>query len=112
MNFSDSTNKRIGYLAYDLVSGEKSPTIVIRVVPGADAVLMSESAESVKLKAREHGAMDAFVDLADGIALSAYTPGEPVDFDLVCEAVEGIDGLIREALFVGVVTTGGAAWTG
>lgn len=110
MKFTDSTNNRIGYLAYDLVAGETSAPVVIRVIPEADARLLSESAESVKLKAHEHGMMDDLVDLAEGIDLSGYPPGEPVDFDLVCEADESLTGLVRVALFVGVIAAKGAAW--
>jgi hypothetical protein len=110
MNFTDSANNRIGYLCYDLVSGETSESIIIRVIPSAGTRLLSEQSDSVSLKAREHGSGDPFVDLADGIDLSGYTPGVAVDFDLICEASEALTGLVRVALFLGVVNSGGAAW--
>jgi hypothetical protein len=110
MNFTNTADKRIGFLYYDLVSGEVSESVVVRAVAEAGATLKSTTSASAKLKAREHGTMDTFVDLADGINLSAYTPGDPVDFDFICEATEDLTGLNRAALFIGVVNSGAAAW--
>jgi hypothetical protein len=104
------TGKPIRHIAYDLVAGETSTAIIVRVTPTPGDVLMSEQSDAVKLKAREHGSGDPYVDLADGIDLSDYTPSEPVDFDLVCEADESLTGLVRSALFLGVTTAKGAAW--
>lgn len=104
----DSTDAVIGYLTFDLVSGETSPPTVIRVTAAANLTLLSESDSHVQLKARHHGTADPFVDLAGGIDLGAFSPG-PVDFDLI--AVAGsITGLVRVALFIGVTSAGGAAW--
>ncbi len=105
----DTTNKVIRFMSYDLIAGQVSEPVVVRVIAG-DAMLVSEQSDDVMLKAREHGTADPFVDLADGIDLSGFTPGSNVDFDLICEASEDVVGLVRAALFLGVVTSGPAAW--
>jgi hypothetical protein len=104
------TGKQIRYVAWDLVAGETSEAVTVRVTPQQGATLLSEQSDSIVLKAREAGSIDAYVDLAEGLDLSAYTPGEAVDFDLICEASEALTGLVRVALFLGVVNWGGAAW--
>ena len=106
----NTANKRIGYLSFDLVSGASSAPVVVRVTPAEGLIFQSDQSDALSLKAREHGTSDPFVDLADGIDLSDYPAGVPVDFDLVCEAAEGLTGLVRVALFAGVVSSGGAGW--
>lgn len=106
------SGNQIRYVAYDLTAGETSESVTVRVTdvqPGT--TLLSEQSDSVVLKAREAGSLDPYVDLADGIDLSGYTPGSSVDFEIVCAASEELTGLIRVALFLGVVTSGSAAWT-
>ncbi len=104
------TGEQIRFVAYDLTAGETSEAVTVRVTAQPSAMLLSEQSDSIALKGREAGTLDAFVDLAEGIDLSEYTPGEPVDFEIVCEASGELTGLIRVALFLGVVNSGGAAW--
>jgi hypothetical protein len=123
----DSTGAEFFYLAYDLVAGEASDPVVIKVKLPARlddqklprVSLLSESSASVRLLARPAG-VGSYVDLAEGIDLTGYyvTPlggpnhagGAPIEFDLVCEADESVAGVIRVVLFLGVVSSNAAAW--
>lgn len=109
MSLRDTTDKRIGLLYWSLIANEQSAPVVVRVTAG-ESQLMSNTSAAVKLKAREHGTSDPFVDLSEGLDLSGYTPGSAVDFDLVAEG-QDIDGVAHVGLFIGVTSSGGAGWT-
>lgn len=108
MNFTDNADQRIGYLTYDLASGETSDPIVVKVIAASDVFLRSSSTSVAKLKAREHLTADPYVDLASGIDLGTYTPGS-VSFDLICEA-QSVSGRQRAGMFLGRTTSGAANW--
>lgn len=101
---TDQLGREIGYLAYDLVDGETSDAIVLRVTAQPDRVFKSGPATSVLLKARIHGSGGPYQSLAGGFDLSAYEPGEIVQFDLTATGSVAT-GRAREAVFVGVVDT-------
>ncbi|HEX8090034.1 MAG TPA: hypothetical protein VF762_14330 [Blastocatellia bacterium] len=108
----NTANKRISYITFEPVAGESSAAVTVRVTAAAGARLLSGQSDSVVLKVRESGSGDPYVDLSAGVDLSGYTPGASIDFDLICEASEELTGLVRVALFLGVVNSGGAAWAG
>lgn len=106
-----TTGKRIQFMSFDLIAGETSTAALVRVIASDGAQLLSEANDDITFKAREHGTLDAYVDLASGIDLSGYTPDVAVDFDLICQASEDITGLFRDGFFVGVGSSGPAGWT-
>lgn len=107
---TDTLNRAIRYLPFDLVSGEQSTAIVIRVTPDAERTLRCGVSADVTFKARENGTADPYVDISTGLDLSGYPAGVPVDFDLICLATTGLTGLRRVPLAVVVTESSAAGW--
>jgi hypothetical protein len=106
LNFDD---EKIGLIAFDMVSGETTDPVGIRVV-ATSGKLQGQSSEIVQLKVREYGTADPYIDLVDGFDLSGYTPESIVSLDLICVALPGVLGLNREGLFIGVIQSEAAGW--
>ncbi len=105
----DSTGRAIGYLPFDLVSGEVSAPVSIFAVCSDGASLRSGTSAAFELKARRAGTADAYVSLQGaGIDLSG-DPDGALEFDLTATGLS-VSGLVRDAVSLTVGGSGAAGW--
>jgi len=104
----DSTGAALGYINLDLVSGETSAPMLVFAVASDGAVLKSGESTAFTLQARRTGTADAYAPLDTGIDLSA-DPDGPVSFDLTATGLS-VSGLERDAVSLGVTSSGSAGW--
>jgi hypothetical protein len=112
MRITNTNNKRIGLISYDLSEGENGATIVLRVIPADGLVLRASPADAdVIIQARENGSMDAWTDIEDTpIDLSGYTEEIPIDFDFRAVAAAELIDVRRLALWISVTGSAPALW--
>jgi hypothetical protein len=98
----------ITHIAFDLVSLESSPPVIVYADPdAAGSFLRSGTSTAFRLKARLNGTADAYQYLdGAGIAIAGIPP---VAFDLICEALSVV-GLVRDAVAIVVSRSGAAGW--
>ena len=109
MSLLNASGQVIRYITFDLISGQTSAPVRVWATPAAGAVLASGESAAFELKARLHGSLDPYVELdGAGIELSAYVPNS-TEFDLICVALS-VEGLARDACFVGVRSSQAAGW--
>lgn len=105
--FTDSEGREVGYLPYDLVSGEESEVLVFKIITLEDVVLKSVFNDDVKLLGRINGTLDAFVDLSDGIPIIS---GTTVLYDVKALADPAIVGRKRTITWLGLTSMTPAGW--
>jgi hypothetical protein len=96
--------EEVGYMSYDLVANQVSDIVVLGVSIPANGSgrLVSGTSLSIKIKARETGSSDPWVDLSVGIDLSSYPVSTEVDFDFRAEA-QSVDTLVRGVIGISVI---------
>jgi hypothetical protein len=90
----------VKFMPFDLVSNETSDPVTLTVTIPESGWLRSGSDTAIKIKAREHGSSDPYVDISgEGIDLSGYSEGTDVEFDFVA-AAQSVSGMRRGVLSI------------
>lgn len=107
---TDSAGQSIGYMAFDLDSGETSATVQVKVYPDAGDFLKSSTDTDVQLQARRASLGGAWTNLAGtGLDMTGIPQGELYDVRAVAGAYSGEE-TRRFVMFLGLTKKRPAGW--